>query len=667
MVQITLIPIEEFHRVKEATIGKYEKLSLIADMCRANTLGAVKRAGSGHLGSSFSAMDIFVWLYYEQMNTLRVGTTHPDRDIFFSSKGHDVPGLYSVLFSLGVVSEDKLLRLRRLGGLDGHPDVGTAGIEANSGSLGMGISKGRGMAWAKRFLGRSGQVFVMTGDGELQEGQNYEALQAAAQQQIGNLTIVVDHNKLQTDKQVSEIVDVGDIAAKFRSFNWHVVRCDGHDSSQMEAAFAELSSIHDRPKALVADTIKGRGVSFMEHPAALQAGHGLYRWHAGAPDDETYVAAHREIVERINDGLGAASLAPLKLKEVEPEVTLDTSANLQGEQDSQLQQPQVSSGVTSEYVAEAFGQALVEIAARRNDIVVLDGDLSADCRIRKFESTYPDRFIENGIAEQDMVSMAGGLARQGLLPVVNTFASFLTARANEQIYNNAGEQSKVIYACHYAGLLPAGPGKSHQSIRDISLLGALPNCIILQPCNAVETRQALEYCIDEATENCALRLIIGPSPRVIELPTDYRLTYGRGATLTEGDDAVLFAYGPVMLHEALLAADLLRAVDFHIKVVNMPWLNRPDKEWLSKISETSNAIYVLEDHAPVGGLADNLLNVFVSQNQLKGRSFVKFAVEGYPACGTPQQALRFHGLDGASLAKRIHLHAQKKTPALVSA
>ena len=667
MVAITLVPTEEFDRVQAAPIEKLEKLSLLADMCRANALAAVKRAGSGHLGSSFSAMDIFVWLYYVEMNTLERGLDDPNRDIFFSSKGHDVPGLYSVLCSRRVISEEKLLQLRRLGGLDGHPDIRIPGIEANSGSLGMGISKGRGMAWAKRLQSLGGEVFVMTGDGELQEGQNYEGMQAAVQQQIGNLTVIVDHNKLQTDKPVSEIIDVGDIAAKFRSFGWHVVRCNGNDFADLEKAFAQLRGIHDRPKAMVADTIKGRGVSFMEHPAALKEGHGLYRWHAGAPDDESYSAAYQEIIDRINSRLGAAKLTALSLSKIEPEIAPTLANDLQGEQDSQLQQTRVVSKKSAEFVAEAFGEALVDIAARRKDLVVLDGDLSADCRIRNFEHAYPERFIENGIAEQDMVSMAGGLARQGLLPVVNTFSSFLTARANEQIYNNAGELTKVIYACHYAGLLPAGPGKSHQSVRDISLLSALPNCIILQPCNAVETREALEYCVDTATENCALRLIIGPSPRTIDLPADYQLTLGRGVALTSGADALLFAYGPVMLHEALLAAATLAAHGFQMKVVNMPWLNRFDEEWLNSVTEDAKAIYVLEDHSVVGGLADQLLPVLVNANLLAGRDFAKFGVEDYPACGTPQQALRFHRLDGASMAEQIQLRKQKKTPAFVSA
>src|SRR5881394_2947272 len=257
-------------------------------MCRANALTAVKRAGSGHLGSSFSALDIVVHLLWRELNVAELGWQHPDRDVFFSSKGHDVPGLYAVLHSLGVLPPEQLLRLRRLGGLDGHPDTGVPGIEANSGSLGMGISKGRGMAWAKRFLGRGGRVVVLTGDGELQEGQNFEALQSAAAHSLGNLWVVVDRNELQSDKPTDEILALGDLEAKLRAFGWHVVSCDGHDHLALARAFADQQVAGEMPKMLIADTIKGKGVSFMEHPRALEEGGGTYRWHAGAPDDEAF-------------------------------------------------------------------------------------------------------------------------------------------------------------------------------------------------------------------------------------------------------------------------------------------------------------------------------------------------------------------------------------------
>ena len=634
MVDIKIIPVSEFKRINSANIDKYAKCSFMADMSRANTIASVKQAGSGHLGSSFSAMDIVTWLYYEEMNTVEVGIEHPNRDVYFSSKGHDVPGQYSVLFSLGILPLEKFARLRRLGGTYGHPDITIPGIEANTGSLGMGISKGKGFAFAKRLRGHTGRVFVMTGDGELQEGQIYESLQTAVNQNLNNLIVIVDHNKLQSDKPVAEISNLGDLESKFRSFGWHVTRCDGHDFRQLESAFSKLRGVEDRPKLIIADTIKGRGISFMEAPAALRDGNGYYRWHAGAPDDDSFRAGYDELIARVNSTLTEFGLEPLRLDEYPTD-------------------PKGPSSVSNEFVVDAYGETLAELAAGRPDVVVLGADLTADCRLRKFEKNYPDRFIENGIAEQDMVSMAGALALSGLLPVVNTFASFLSARANEQIYNNACEQTRIIYANHYAGLVPAGPGQSHQSIRDISLLGALPNFVLIQPCNAAEMRMALRYAIDQCTENCGLRINIGPSPRLINLPNGYCLTEGVGVPLTTGDDAVLFAYGPVMLNEALLAAELLEKKDLGLKVVNMPWLNRADRQWLKATIGSCKTIYVLEDHAPMGGLGDMVLNKMSEEGLLAKASLVKFAVEGYPACGTPAEALNFHGLDGTSLASRI--------------
>ena len=150
-----------------------------------------------------------------------------------------------------------------------------------------------------------------------------------------------------------------------------------------------------------------------------------------------------------------------------------------------------------------------------------------------------------------------------------------------------------------------------------------------------------------------LRLVIGPSPRIIALPPSYRLTYGRGVALSEGSDAALFAYGPVMLHESLLAAEMLGAKNLGLKVINMPWLNRFDRAWLKEVLGSYRRIFVVEDHSPVGGLGDAMLNELVASGLLSTKRFAKFAVEGYPACGTPQEALQFHALDGASLAQRI--------------
>ncbi len=639
MTDIKIIPVTEFQKVSGTPILKPAKMAILADMARFNALNAVKKAGSGHLGSSFSSLDIVTWLYHSEMNIKELGLRHPDRDIYFSSKGHDVPGQYAVLHSLGILPLDQLLLLRRLGGTCGHPDVSTPGIEANSGSLGMGISKAKGMALAKKMNSWQGRIFVMTGDGELQEGQIYEGLQTAVHQGITNLHVIVDHNKVQSDKLVREITNLRELEDKFRSFGWYACRCDGHDFQQLEKVFQDFRQITDRPKIVIADTIKGQGVSFMEHPAALAANHGIYRWHSGAPDDQTFARAQEEIAQRVQDRCRQAGIPPIQIDLVPPA-------------------EKTASGVSRDYVADAYGRALLDLAREKQDFLVLDADLAADCRVRQFEEHFPDRFVENGIAEQDMVSMAGGLALQGWLPVVNTFGAFLSARANEQIYNNACENTRIVYVNHYSGLIPAGPGQSHQSIRDISLLGALPNFVIIQPCNPAETRLATEYCVKEAKDNCVLRLIIGPCPRTITLPETYQFTEGQGVALTQGADAVLFAYGPVMMHEALVAAETLSAENFGLQVVNMPWLNRVDENWLRQTVGSSKPIYVLEDHSPVGALGDCLLNVLVNTGLMQNRPFRKFGVEGYPAWGTPPEVLKFHGLDGETLADIIRAESK---------
>lgn len=632
MPDLAYLQKSEFDRVCAAVNDPSARLEIVADMCRLNTLVEVKKAGSGHLGSSFSAMDLNVWLYFEELNVRRVGVDAPDRDIFFSSKGHDVPGLYAVFHALGILPEEKLLKLRRLGGLDGHPDIHITGCEANTGSLGMGIGKGRGMAWAKRLKGQGGRVFVMTGDGELQEGQIWESLQTTRHQNI-ELTVIVDHNKLQTDLPVEEITALGDLEAKFRAFGWHVERCDGHDFVQLRGVFRKLAAVRG-PKVLIADTVKGKGVSFMERISEQASPTGKYVWHSGAPGDEPFQQGFDELRARVNGRLSSLGLAPLCLTAVPTESV-----------------PKVT--VTRQYVAAAYGEELARLAATNPGLVVLDGDLAADCKVRDFAARYPERFIENGIAEQDMVSLAGGLARQGLLPVCNSFSSFLCARANEQIYNNACEGTKIIYAAHFAGMVPAGPGKSHQSVRDIGLLGSLPNLAIIQPCNLDEARAATRWAVEIANENVCLRLNIGPSPREIALPADYVLAEGRGCVLRPGKDSVIIAYGPVMLNEALLAAELAAGQGFELAVVNLPWLNRVDADWLAATIAPFSHVHTLDDHMLAGGLGERLGAVMAEKSLLGSRRLHRFGLSELPACGTPVEVLRQHRLDGTSLAESI--------------
>ena len=626
-MELSYVPAREFQRLLARGLPPDQECAAFAACCRINTLYMIARAGSGHIGSSFSSLDLVSWLHLRE---LRGGRAGQPQDLFFSSKGHDVPGLYAVLIGLGRLPFEQLHGLRRIGGLPGHPDVGTPGMAANTGPLGMGISKAKGMVRANRLAGVDARVFVMTGDGELQEGQIWESLAGAAHLRAGEITVLVDHNKIQSDTWVSRVSDLGDLVRKFEAFGWQAERLDGHDLGALRAALDRIRGVTDRPKVIVADTIKGRGVSFMEH-TALADGAGYYRFHSGAPDDDSYRRGLAELLQSANALLHAAGERPL---------VLETAAR-----------PARPSLEGVQRLVPAYARALLAHAERNPRIVALDADLVLDTGLIPFADRFPERFIECGIAEQDMVSQAGGLALRGFLPVVHSFACFLSTRPNEQIYNNATERRKIVYVGSLAGLLPGGPGHSHQSVRDIAALGGIPDLEMLEPSCEEETALAVAYCLEEARTSCYLRLVSIPCQVPYGLPEGYRLEPGRGVALTQGDDAVLVGYGPVLLPQAVRAAALLRERGVGLRVVNLPWLNRVDDTWLRETLDGVADCCTLDDHYVAGGQGE-LLAARVAELGLAVRVH-GFGVREIPACGQNDEVLRAHRLDAECLAADV--------------
>jgi transketolase len=301
----------------------------------------------------------------------------------------------------------------------------------------------------------------------------------------------------------------------------------------------------------------------------------------------------------------------------------------------------------------AYSRALLSHAERDSRIVALDADLVLDTGLIPFSERFPDRFIECGIAEQDMVSQAGGLALAGLLPVVHSFACFLSTRPNEQIYTNATERRKIVYVGSLAGLLPGGPGHSHQSVRDISALGAVPGLELIEPASEDEVTQAVAYCLEGTSASCYLRLVSIPCRVPYRLPPDYRLERGRGVALTEGDDAILIGYGPVMLAQAYDAAALLRQRHgFGLRVINLPWLNLVDPVWLAAQIAGVRDVLTLDDHYVQGGQGE-MLAAQLAELGATGIRVRRFGVRTIPACGQNDEVLRAHRLDGESLAADI--------------
>lgn len=617
-------PKQELDRARNLNAPATDRTRLFATLARLNALYMIAKAGSGHIGSSFSSLDIVSWVY---LNELR-----PGKDVYFSSKGHDAPGQYSVLTALGVLPFDKIHTLRRLGGLPGHPDIQTPGMVANTGSLGMGISKAKGMVRANRLKGVEGRVFLMTGDGELQEGQFWESLQSAANHRMHEITVVVDHNKLQSDTFVSNVSDLGDLVAKFKAFGWHVARCDGHDHAALAEVFREFATVGDKPKILIADTVKGAGVSFMAH-TAMAEGQEFYRYHSGAPTADEYRRAAAELVADAGRQLAELRCEPLQVETVR--VTPATPP------------------ANPQRLIPAYSEAIVAAAERHPELVALDADLITDTGLIPFRERFSQRFFECGIAEQDMVSQASGMALSGLLPVVHSFACFLTPRPNEQIFNACSEGKKIVFVGSLVGLLPAGPGHSHQSVRDISAMAAMPGITLVEPSCPAEVRPLLDWCVESNPGPSYMRLVSIPYSIPFGLPEGYRPEPGKGVTLRKGGEVAIIGYGPVLLSEAWRAADILAREGISAEVINLPWLNRIDAGWLKAALDGKRHLFALDNHFLIGGQGDRIAEALAGFGGDVKVGFSRIGIEGLPECGTNDEILAYHGLNAEGIAATV--------------
>lgn len=394
----------------------------ILNALKVNILYMIQRAGSGHIGSAFSVLPI-MWDIY---------TKKQPEDIIFSSKGHDCGAYYAINVMFGNIPQDRIHNFRKIGGLQGHPHPKDTISPFHTGSLGMGLSKAQGLALADKLLGRDRKIHVIIGDGELQEGQNHEAIRNILfHRLIDRIEIYVDRNMYQ---------------------------CDDVNCSLM--VYEACSYIH------IVNTEKGYGGTPL---------------HAGILIDDEYERIVGELI---------AELA-YKPKCIEY---------------SRTEKPWKANNMI-----HAYKMIIKKYFNENENILLLNSDLAVDCGISSFRDHR--RFIEFGISEQDMVSAASGLAYGGYLPIVHSFAEFLCRRSNEQIYNNCCEGRKIIYIGAFSGILPYGPGETHECIEDINLMKTMPNMNVFQPCNSRELRSCLYHAIYETEKSSYISI---PCIREIE-------------------------------------------------------------------------------------------------------------------------------------------------------
>ncbi len=611
----------EFNRITKSKSNWLTKKKALSSMLRVNILYMIQNAGSGHIGTSFSSIDLVNYIYFDFLNK---------DDIYFSSKGHDAPALYSVLMAKNILPFSNIHKFRKIKGLPGHPDVKTKGIFTNTGSLGMGISKAKGFLMADNLKRKKRKVIVLTGDGELQEGQFWESLINIPKSISKNLTIIIDSNKYQSDLTIRETSSLENLKDKLESFNIKTFACNGNNFNNIKKIFKKLRNINT-PKAIIANTIKGKGVSFIEGKSSIK--NNYYNYHSGSLKYEEYLNAVDELVKNLRKI--DKSLPILKLTK-----KMNKIRNLIDDHQS--------------FISE-YSKNILEIGKKNKKVVCLDADLVVDTGLKKFKHKYPKQFIECGIAEQDMVSIAGSLASSGQIPIVHSFSCFLVSRAAEQIYNNITQNSKVIYVGSLSGALPAAPGHSHQSLRDISLMSSMPNLIIIEPVDISQLSKTLKWAIYKTKKSIFLRINSIPFKNYKKLNNKKKISLGRGEIVSNGKAATIIALGPVMVRQALeVKNDLKKNKKIDIEIISTIYANTFDYRWYRNIiNKNKSPIFILENHFTFNGFFSFICQNFIKNKIGVNRSIYNFGFKNIPACGTNKEVLAYHNLDVNSIYKKI--------------
>jgi len=599
----------------------------LGQQLRVDSVRAADAAGSGHPTSSMSAADLMAVLLANHLRYDFERPTHPANDRFVLSKGHASPLLYSAYKAAGAVDDDELLTFRKLGSrLEGHPTPRRLPwVETATGSLGQGLPVGVGIALAGKRLDRTGyRVWVLCGDSELAEGSIWEAAEHAAYEHLDNLTAIIDVNRLGQRGPTRHGHDLDAYARRFQAFGWHTVEVDGHDVDAIDRAYGEAVSTTGQPTAVLARTLKGKGV------AAVQDREGLH----GKPLPE----AEDAIAE-----LGGPR--DLRVQVHEP----PAARMLHAVRTGHYELPRWDKG---EEVAtrNAFGQALAALGSGRGDVVALDGEVGDSTRTEFFAKEHPERYFECYIAEQEMVAAAVGLAARGWVPYASTFAAFLT-RAYDFVRMASVSGAGINLVGSHAGTAIGQDGPSQMGLEDLAMMRAVHGSTVLYPCDANQTAHLVAAMADLDGIRY-LRTGRGESP-VIYGPEEEFPIGGSKVLRSSADDRMTIVAAGVTVPEALKAADALDQEGIRVRVIDLYSVKPVDRDTLRQAAEETGCLLTVEDHHEEGGLGDAVLDAFSDGRPVP--RLVRLAVRTMPGSATPDEQLHAAGIDAESIAAAARL------------
>lgn len=683
------------------------KLEALAKLVRYYILRMTTKAGSGHATSALSATDIMVALFF---NKLRFG----DRVIF--SKGHASPLLYALYAAAGVLSEKDLDTYRKFGSpLEGHPTPRFKYVEVATGSLGQGLSIGLGMALTMRTsvlgsrLSVSSQsvdqltglatdkpktdklqsenrqqrtdnwlprVYVLMGDSETSEGSVWEAAQLAsyykevslrstslrsssaswrtAGLEVGNLIGIIDVNRLGQSGETMLGWDVDGYKKRVEAFGWDGHIIDGHDFGEILDAFDRVGRGSNRPQMIIAKTVKGKGISFLEN----QEG-----WHGKALSEEQYQLALKELGEVDKSVRGeirkpirgpVASFLPASARS-------DLKSNSEGQDQADLRAVgSPSTGATPHRIAvnyklgemvatrKAYGETLAKLGEADSRIVALDAEVKNSTFAQDFAEKFPERFYECFIAEQNMVGMALGMAKVGKIPFVSTFAAFLT-RSFDQIRMAAVSNPNIKFVGSHAGVSIGEDGPSQMGLEDLAMFRAVFGSVVLCPADAVSCAK-LVAAVGNTDGIVYIRTARPPTPVIYKGSEEFRIGGSKVVRSSKSDKLTIVAAG-VTLIEAIAAADELARVGVNVRVIDAYSIKPIDEVTLKRCaSETNGKIITVEDHYFEGGLGDAVLNVFANDSKMK---VVKLAVTKMPMSGKSNELLDYEEISRAAIVDKV--------------
>ncbi|MFC9113678.1 transketolase [Streptomyces sp. NPDC057092] len=598
------------------------ELAELGQQLRVDSVRAAAAAGSGHPTSSMSAADLMAVLFANHLRYDFERPDHPANDRFVLSKGHASPLMYATYKAAGAIDDEELLTFRKDGSrLEGHPTPRKLPwVETATGSLGQGLPVGVGIALAGKRLDHTDyRVWVLCGDSELAEGSVWEAAEQAAYENLDNLTAIVDVNRLGQRGPTRHGHDLDAYARRFQAFGWHTVEVDGHDVDAVDRAYGEALSTRGQPTAIIARTLKGKGVK------SVQDREGLH----GKPLPE----AEDAIAE-----LGG----PRDLR-----ITVHPPATDGHAPARRTATPELPRWDKGEEVAtrNAFGEAIAALGTARGDVVALDGEVGDSTRLEFFAKEHPERYVECYIAEQQMVAASVGVATRGWTPYASTFAAFLT-RAHDFVRMAAVSGSGLNLVGSHAGVAIGQDGPSQMGLEDLAMMRAVHGSTVLYPCDANQTARLVAAMADLDGIRY-LRTSRGESP-VLYGPDEEFPVGGSKVLRSSDDDRLTLVAAGVTVPEALAAADALADEGIAVRVVDLYSVKPVDRETLRTAAEETGCLVTVEDHHPEGGLGDAVAEAFGDGRPVP--RLVRLGVRNVPGSASPEQQLHIAGIDAESIA-----------------